>query len=132
MATVTVNDSPAVNSGGVQNNDKTVLTDSKGRKITLRELDPLQESRIFMAVGPENSGNSAYMSGYAFPAAMVEYVDSDFYSIPANLKQIEGRLVVLGREGMLAIREYMLKALRDAEDGGENAVNDATEEAAKN
>ena len=50
---------------------KETVTDSKGRVITLRELDPLQQSRIVMAVGGEVAENSTYMNGFALPAAMV-------------------------------------------------------------
>lgn len=109
--------------------EKTVLTDSKGRNITLRELDPLEESRIFIAVGAANAANHTYMSGYAFPAAMVESIDDIDYQIPVNQAQIDGRLKHLGREGMLAIREYMIDAMKNA---GLGASEDDVEQAAKN
>lgn len=132
MPTVKVNKESTQKSVSQQDDGKTILTDAKGRKITLRELDPLQESRIFIAVGADNAGNSQYMSGYAFPAAMIEYIDGEYFAIPANLKQIEARLTILGRDGMLAMREYMLKALRAAESSDESNSDDGTEEAAKN
>lgn len=106
-----------------------VLKDAKGRQIVLRELDPLQESRIFIAVGAANAANHTYMSGYAFPAAMVESIDDVEYQIPVNQAQIDGRLKHLGREGMLAIREYMLKALEVS--GLDDGAGDV-EQAAKN
>ena len=128
MSKITVKEQSAAQPAASQE-DKTVLTDSKGRNITLRELDPLEESRIFIAVGAANAANHTYMSGYAFPAAMVESIDDIDYQIPVNQAQIDGRLKHLGREGMLAIREYMIDAMKNA---GLDASEDDVEQAAKN
>lgn len=128
MSKITVKEQSAAQPAASQE-DKTVLTDSKGRNITLRELDPLEESRIFIAVGAANAANHTYMSGYAFPAAMVESIDDIDYKIPVNQAQIDGRLKHLGREGMLAIREYMIDAMKNA---GLDASEDDVEQAAKN
>jgi hypothetical protein len=68
------------------------------------------------------------MSGYAFPAT-VESIDDIDYQIPVNQAQIDGRLKHLGREGMLAIREYMIDAMKNA---GLGASEDDVEQAAKN
>ena len=129
MAKITVKDTSAASAAVSQQEESTVLTDSKGRRIVLRELDPLQESRIFIAVGAANAANHTYMSGYAFPAAMVESIDDIDYSVPTNQAQIDGRLQHLGREGMLAIREYMIKAMEDA---GLAPGSEDVEQAAKN
>lgn len=126
MATVNLKEDNAASQAEEQS---LVLTDSKGRKITLRELDPLQESRVFIAVGSQNASNSTYMSGYAFPAAMVESIDDVDYSVPVNQAQIDGRLKHLGKEGMLAIRQYMMDAIKNA---GLDDESDAAETAAKN
>lgn len=128
MPKITVKEQSAAQPA-VSQEEKTVLTDSKGRHITLRELDPLEESRIFIAVGAANAANHTYMSGYAFPAAMVESIDDIDYQIPVNQAQIDGRLKHLGREGMLAIREYMIAAMKNA---GLGASEDDVEQAAKN
>lgn len=128
MPKITVKEQSAAQPA-VSQEEKTVLTDSKGRHITLRELDPQEESRIFIAVGAANAANHTYMSGYAFPAAMVESIDDIDYQIPVNQAQIDGRLKHLGREGMLAIREYMIDAMKNA---GLGASEDDVEQAAKN
>lgn len=128
MPKITVKEQSAAQPASSQE-EKTVLTDSKGRHITLRELDPLEESRIFIAVGAANAANHTYMSGYAFPAAMVESIDDIDYQIPVNQAQIDGRLKHLGREGMLAIREYMIDAMKNA---GLGTSEDDVEQAAKN
>lgn len=111
---------------------KNQIKDSLGRVITLRELDPLQESRVFLIVGAENSSNSAYMQGYAFPAVMIESIDGDHYAIPTSMGQIEGRLTLLGKEGMAAIRVYMLNAIRDAQKFIDEKASSPIEGAAKN
>lgn len=128
MANVTVKDGAAANAAA-QEEAATILKDSKGRRIVLRELDPLEESRIFIAVGSANAANHTYMSGYAFPAAMVESIDDVDYSVPTNQAQIDGRLKHLGKEGMAAIREYMIKAVQDA---GFGETDSDVEQAAKN
>ncbi|KAB0556234.1 hypothetical protein [Pantoea stewartii] len=128
MANVTVKDGAAADVAA-QEEAATILKDSKGRRIVLRELDPLEESRIFIAVGAANAANHTYMTGYAFPAAMVESIDDVDYSVPTNQAQIDGRLKHLGKEGMTAIREYMIKAVRDA---GLGETDSDVEQAAKN
>lgn len=128
MANVTVKDGAAADVAA-QEEAATILKDSKSRRIVLRELDPLEESRIFIAVGAANAANHTYMTGYAFPAAMVESIDDVDYSVPTNQAQIDGRLKHLGKEGMTAIREYMIKAVRDA---GLGETDSDVEQAAKN
>lgn len=132
---VTVNETDNTQPGAeasIQAQPKNQIIDSRGRVIKLRELDPLQESRVFLIVGPENSGNTQYMQGYAFPAVMVESIDGDHYSIPTSMSQIEGRLMLLGKEGMDAFRLYMLEALREAKHLIDEKASSPIEGAAKN
>lgn len=62
---VTVHESsqPAEQVAAVKSNQ---VKDGKGRLITMRELDPVQESRLTVAVGPEMAMNVMYMNLYAF------------------------------------------------------------------
>jgi len=101
------------------------IRDASGRVITLRELDPVQESRLTVAVGPEMAINVMYMNMYAFPAAAVADIDGDEYPLPQNPKQIEGMLAILGKSGLKAISAGLRARSKDEDD-------EATVTAAKN
>jgi len=102
------------------------VKDARGRTITMRELDPVQESRLTVAVGPEMAMNVMYMNLYAFPAAAVAEIDGDDYPVPQNAKQVETMLAILGKEGLKAVSAYL------REKGQEENDADATDAAAKN
>ncbi|MGV2880699.1 hypothetical protein D9O29_05740 [Pantoea vagans] len=101
------------------------VRDASGRIITLRELDPVQESRLTVAVGPEMAINVMYMNMYAFPAAAVADIDGEEYPLPQNPKQIESMLAILGKNGLKAVNAFLRARSKDDED-------EATETAAKN
>ncbi|WP_336999034.1 hypothetical protein [Pantoea agglomerans] len=101
------------------------VRDASGRIITLRELDPVQESRLTVAVGPEMAINVMYMNMYAFPAAAVADIDGEEYPLPQNSKQIESMLAILGKSGLKAVSAFLRARSKDDED-------EATETAAKN
>ncbi|WP_435607720.1 hypothetical protein [Pseudomonas knackmussii] len=104
------------------------VTDSRGRVIQLRELDPLQQARLVMGVGGEASQNSVWMNGFAIPAAMVAYIDDDFFGFPGSVRQVETMLGILGSEGMAAISEHLMKKIEAAKE----AALSAEQAAAKN
>jgi hypothetical protein len=127
MNTVTLREQTDINTQTRQSKtpDYQRLTDSLGRVIQLRELDPLQQARLVMAVGGELATNAVYMNGFALPAAMVAYIDDDFFGFPASIAQIEDMLKMLGTEGMAAVNDHLLARL-------EQAHGDAEAAAAKN
>lgn len=125
MSKVTVKDSPAELAATEESN---VVIDAKGRRIVLRELSPVQEGRLFLAVGPENSENTRYMTMYAFPAAMFESIDGEPYSVPTNMAQVESNLAVLGHDGLNALRNNMIEAMKKAQAD----LQKSEEQAAKN
>lgn len=107
MATVKVTE-PAAPVHIDQKPKFTSIQDSRGRTIQLRTLDPLQKSRIVMAVGGENASNSVYMGAFALPAASVVYIDDVGFGLPQSLKQVDAVLAELGVEGMEAIEKHMM------------------------
>lgn len=123
MAKVTVheNDQPAAAVAEVKSNQ---VKDAKGRLITMRELDPVQESRLTVAVGPEMAMNVMYMNLYAFPVAAVAEIDGDDYPVPQNPKQVETMLAILGKHGLKAASFWLREKAKEDDD--------ATEAAAKN
>lgn len=100
------------------------VKDAKGRLLTMRELDPVQESRLTVAVGPEMAMNVMYMNLYAFPVAAVAEIDGDEYPVPQNPRQVETLLAILGKQGLKAATGWLRERARDDED--------ITEAAAKN
>lgn len=79
------------------------IIDSRGRVIKLRELDPLQESRLILAVGSEAAANAVYMYTFAYPVAKVASVDGVEFSVPTKQLQLDGMISVLGKDGMGAL-----------------------------
>jgi len=123
MAKVTVheNDQPAAAVADVKSNQ---VKDAKGRLITMRELDPVQESRLTVAVGPEMAMNVMYMNLYAFPVAAVAEIDGDDYPVPQNAKQVETMLAILGKHGLKAASAWLREKSKEDDE--------VTEAAAKN
>lgn len=101
------------------------VKDAKGRLLTMRELDPVQESRLTVAVGPEMAMNVMYMNLFAFPVAAVAEIDGEEYPIPLSDKQIETMLAILGKHGLKAVNTYLREKSKEEND-------EATDAAAKN
>lgn len=123
MAKITVheNEQPTAAVAEVKSNQ---VKDAKGRLLTMRELDPVQESRMTVAVGAEMAMNVMYMNLYAFPVAAVAEIDGDDYPVPQNAKQIETILAILGKHGLKAASSWLREKAKEDDE--------ATEAAAKN
>lgn len=102
------------------------VTDARGRVIKIRELDAVQEARVFCAAGAEDAMNMPYMNMYVFPAARVEEIDGEKYAVPVNKLQINGMLSILGKAGLNAVQEFIFQQIDE-----ENASR-LDENAAKN
>lgn len=101
--TVHENDQPAAVAAEIKSNQ---VKDAKGRIIKYRDLDPLQESRLILAMGGQAAMNAVYVNVYAIPAARVSEIDGDEYSCPQNQAQIDAMISILGREGMDALAKH--------------------------
>ena len=86
----------------------TSIQDARGRTIQLRTLDPLQKSRIIMAVGGDLAANGPYMTAFAFPIASVVFIDDVGFGLPQTLKQIDSVLAELGEDGYSAIEKHLI------------------------
>ncbi|CNF09826.1 Uncharacterised protein [Yersinia rohdei] len=105
------------------------ITDSRGRVIKIRELNALQEARIVCAAGAEHAINFMYMNMYVMPAAAVESIDGDEYSVPMNPAQIDSMLTVLGKDGLSAVTKYLQAEAEADKQAGSQLAQDS---AAKN
>lgn len=131
MAKMTVTDTSAQTEAPKKPKFETI-TDSLGRTIQLRSLDPMQQARLVMGVGGEVSQNSTYMNGFALPAAMVAHIDDDFFGFPSSVKQVEVMLSQLGAEGMAAINAHLMEKFEAIKAEQENTALSAEQAAAKN
>ncbi len=102
------------------------VTDARGRVIKIRELDAVQEARVFCAAGAEDAMNMPYMNMYVFPAARVEEIDGEKYAVPINKLQINGMLSILGKAGLNAVQEFIFQQI------GEENASRLDDNAAKN
>ncbi len=109
-----------------QREESGTVTDVHGRVIKIRELDAVQEARVFCAAGAEDAVNMPYMNMYVFPAAKVEEIDGEKYAVPTNKLQINGMLSVLGKAGLNAVQAFMFQQ------AGEENANPLDNNAAKN
>ena len=82
--------------------DDLSVTDSRGRKITVRRLNALDRLRLFKAAGPTLSQNQAWL-GVAALAVSVTGVDGVPFPVPTNEHQIEAAVGRLGDEGIAAV-----------------------------
>jgi len=110
--------------------EKETVTDSKGRVIVLRDLDPIQQSRLTLGVGAEAAANGPYMAAFVFPAAMVEQIDEDKYAPPTNRMQVEAMLQILGNHGLGAIVSHFEAKMKAAAAAAAAAAEDEAEKAA--
>jgi hypothetical protein len=95
-----------------------VVTDSKGRKLRIKEPNIVQESRLARLMG-DSSTNIGYMLGYVQPAVMVIAIDDDRLPFPGNQLQLEAAIGLLGREGLAAVMAYMTERAEAQKDEAE-------------
>ncbi|OYV38334.1 MAG: hypothetical protein B7Z80_10340 [Rhodospirillales bacterium 20-64-7] len=88
-------------------NEPTVLELDDGRKLTIKQPDILQETRIVRAMG-DSAANAVYMSAYVLPAAFVVAIDDDQVIFPRTEREIEGLIQRLGRDGIAAVRKHLV------------------------
>lgn len=98
--------------------DANVVTDSLGRKLTVKTLDILYESRLARIVGAEAAANATYMLGYVFPAVSVVAIDGEDVPLPQTQLEIDASITRLGREGLTAVMRHIeAQAKAGSEDG---------------
>jgi hypothetical protein len=101
--------------------EATVLTDAKGRKLTLRNLTVLEQARLFKAAGSDAAMNQPYMN-IVQAAVAVAMIDDVPYPMPRNEHTIEAAIGRLGDEGIAAVMAHQLASMRDMMRAAEEAV----------
>jgi hypothetical protein len=88
-----------------------IVVDSKGRRITIREPNLLEESRLIRALG-EHANNTNYVMLYCMPAAMVAKIDDVDMIFPTAQSHVDAAIQAIGREGMAAVMDYITAAAK--------------------
>lgn len=104
---------------GPTDSEAAEVTDSLGRKLTIKEPDILQEARLSRVVGADASTNIGYMLGYVMPAAMVTAIDGDDLIFPMTEREIDAAIKRLGRPGIGAVMAHLTSKGKNTE--AENA-----------
>jgi hypothetical protein len=83
-------------------NQTVVVTDVRGRKITVKKMNALGRMRLFEVVGPDNVQNEAYF-GFASLACHVTAIDGDPVIQPTTKNQLEALVQRLDDDGLNAV-----------------------------
>jgi hypothetical protein len=97
------------------------ITDAKGRKLTLRKLNVLDQVRLLRAVGPDQARNQPYFEVVTM-AASVSDIDGIPCMIPTNERQIDAAIDRIGDDGFGALMVNMRKEIKIVEDAAEAAA----------
>jgi hypothetical protein len=100
-----------------------VIGDSKGRQLRLREIDFLEESRIIRCLGARDAGNATYVQTYVIPAVTVAAIDGEACELPASFGEIEHAIKRLGKEGLIAIAEFLSTVVDESEGEADQIKN---------
>lgn len=85
-----------------QANESVVVTDSKGRRITLKEPGVLQEFKFVELVGGEAAMNPVWMN-MTMPLIYVAGIDDSPVFSPVKRIEIDALIERLGRDGIAAV-----------------------------
>jgi hypothetical protein len=85
------------------------ITDSLGRKLTIRRIGALDRLRLLKAAGPALSQNDAWLNMAALVISVVE-INGIPRPTPTSERQIESAISELGDGGLNAIAEALSAA----------------------
>jgi Mg2+ and Co2+ transporter CorA len=96
--------------------NKAIVTDSKGRTLTIKKLNAFDRMKLFQAAGAELSENSSWIA-YALCACSVTAIDAVPEAFPHNQRAIENMVKVLGDEGIEAVSKAYKENFTTGEGG---------------
>lgn len=114
MTKVTMHETPLPKA-----DDTVIVPDSAGRRLSIKEPDVLQESRLIRFMGGEASANTGYMLGYVMPAAMVVAIDGDPVIFPMSQGEVDALIQRLGRHGLSAVMNHWSEKAKSQEGAAE-------------
>lgn len=104
MAKVTINQTPSAQVV-TKAISATTVTDSAGRKITLKKPGVLAQYRLIEALG-DTAKNEVYMA-MAMPLIYVSEIDGDSVILPSTKIQVEALIQRLDEHGIQAVIQGM-------------------------
>lgn len=115
MATVKVKDGVKPSEQIIADANRTVdVVDSKGRTLTLRRMNLLDEFRLMEALGQDLARNNAYYESL-MPLMHVSAIDGETLAFPGTKRQIEAHIQLVGREGLGAVMQGIQKLFPESE-----------------
>ena len=97
------------------------ITDSKGRKITTRKINVMEQVKLLRAIGKDHSQNQPYVE-LVMMAASVSDIDGVPFVIPTNEKQIDAIIARIDDEGFAALIVNMNSQIQELMDQAENVI----------
>lgn len=88
-----------------------VVTDARGRKITLRKITVMDQVKMLRAIGPRQAENQPYFH-LVECAYMADMIDSVPVPMPTNELQIDAAIARLGDDGMAAIMVHRMEEVQ--------------------
>lgn len=99
-----------------------VVTDAKGRKITTRKFNVLDQVKLLRAIGAEQSNNQPYVQ-IVMMAASVSEIDGTPRPVPTNERQIDAAISAIGDDGFAALMVDMKRQVDALEAAAEAAAD---------
>ena len=90
-----------------------VVTDAKGRRLTLKKPALLAEFRIMEAVGPQVAANPTYMQ-MLMPLLYLSEIDGESIELPKTKREAEALIQLAGHDGYTAVMVGVAKHFKDA------------------
>ncbi|MBB5508157.1 hypothetical protein [Paraburkholderia atlantica] len=91
-----------------------MLVDPEGRRLKVKKLDFLAESRVMRLLG-DASTNQGYVMGYVFPAVSVREIDGEAFAVPSTQKELDAAIIRLGEKAAPLVLQKLLGVTPDDE-----------------
>lgn len=105
-----------------QSQSEMVVTDSRGRSITLKNPGVLAQYRLVKMIGAEAAKNEVYVN-MMLPILWVVRIDDSAIHAPSSEREIEALISRLGEEGIASIVGHMQAGSVDNKDDQELVKN---------
>jgi hypothetical protein len=101
-----------------------IVTDAKGRRITLRKINVLDQVKMLRAIGPKQAENQPYFN-IVECAFMADMLDGIPLPMPSTEQQIDAAIGRLGDEGIAAIMVHRIEEMKATTEAAEAAALNA-------
>lgn len=101
-----------------------IITDARGRKLTLRKINVLDQVKLLRAIGPAQATNRPYVEIVTMSASVSD-IDGVPMMIPTNERQIDACIERIGDEGFAILMVQMQREVAVIEAAAEAALTAA-------